>query len=218
MATLTGIVEQLERLIDKRNQEQAERLYPVGIVVESYALFDPAVQFGIGQWERLTDGRVLVAASDGYVGQEGGSDTVTFTPEGTIEGTAITVEQMPSHTHTQASCDTQGAHTHNRGTQNITGTAGWHAWADTPSGALLKNGGNQRAGAKSDSGAWGSNVKLNAASNWSGATDSKGGHSHTITLNDAGSGQTHDHAFTGAETTINVCQKWRGVYRWRRIS
>lgn len=160
---------------------------------------------------------VLIGAGDKYaLNETGGAESVSFAPEGTISGTAITVDQMPSHTHTQKSCDTQGAHTHGRGTQNITGTAGWDTWADTPSGAFLQNGGDKRAGAKSDGNAWGSNVKLDAASNWSGATDSKGGHSHTITLNDAGSGQAHDHTFTGTEATIDTMMPYKAVYIWER--
>lgn len=46
-------------------------------------------------------GLMIVCTSDNHpMGETGGSDTATFTMEGTVGDCTLTVEQMPSHTHT----------------------------------------------------------------------------------------------------------------------
>lgn len=43
---------------------------------------------------------MIVCTSDDHpMGETGGSDTATFTMEGTVGDCTLTVEQMPSHTH-----------------------------------------------------------------------------------------------------------------------
>ena len=45
-------------------------------------------------------GLMIVCTSDDHpMGETGGSDTATFTMEGTVGDCTLTVEQMPSHTH-----------------------------------------------------------------------------------------------------------------------
>lgn len=162
----------------------------------------------------------MIGAGGVYtVGQEIGQSSVQFTPEGTIEGTAITVDQMPSHTHTQTSCDTQGAHTHGRGTQNITGSISTAIYVlKTPVGAFTLSAGSSSATLQGKESTHDCILGFTASNNWSGASDSKGGHSHTITLNDTGSGQAHDHEFTGTETTIETLPPSRTAFFWRRTS
>lgn len=46
-------------------------------------------------------GLMIVCASDDHpIGETGGSDTATFTMEGTVGDCTLTVNQMPAHTHT----------------------------------------------------------------------------------------------------------------------
>lgn len=227
MATLTDIIAKLEAVMDKKNREQAERLYPVGIIVESYTLFDPATQFGLGTWERLTDGRVLVSADDSTVGTEGGADSIAYTPAGTVDGTAITVDQMPSHAHS-ASTDSQGGHAHDRGNMEIYGAFRARPLSAFSGECYVDGAFGASYGIETSEGFTKGNYfrgglgwvvfDFYASRRWSGSTNTTGAHGHNVGIGDNGGGQAHDHGFTGTETTLDVRQKWRGVYRWRRTA
>lgn len=123
---------------------------PIGSYYWSSDSTDPAELFG-GTWERIRGKFIYAEDDDIAVGTTGGEKKHT-----------LTVAETPAHTHT-------------RGTMNITGTFGFDCWADTPSGAFLKNGGDTRKGSDYNANAWGSNVKFDAAGNWSGSTSSVGG-------------------------------------------
>ena len=72
-------------------------IYPVGSIYMSTNLIDPTTIFG-GKWERIQD-RFLLAASDTYdAGTTGGAST-----------TALTVENLPSHSHEATSEYTGGS-------------------------------------------------------------------------------------------------------------
>lgn len=65
---------------------------------EDYVLCDGIETNGIA----IPDlrGLMIVCTSDDHpMGETGGSDTATFTMEGTVGDCTLTVEQMPSHTH-----------------------------------------------------------------------------------------------------------------------
>ena len=65
---------------------------------EDYVLCDGIETNGIA----IPDlrGLMIVCTSDDHpMGETGGSDTATFTMEGTVGDCTITVEQMPRHTH-----------------------------------------------------------------------------------------------------------------------
>lgn len=67
----------------------SKQFYPVGAIWQTVTELDPANLFG-GTWE-LVDNRSLIGAGNKYqLGEEGGEDEVT-----------LTVDQMPSHTHTE---------------------------------------------------------------------------------------------------------------------
>lgn len=78
-----------------------DSIYPVGSIYMSVVNNSPANFIG-GTWEQLKD-RFLLAAGNSYAnGATGGSATHT-----------LTVNEMPSHTHTQnAHTHTQNAHSH----------------------------------------------------------------------------------------------------------
>lgn len=71
-------------------REIIDRMYPVSIILDFAAETDPNVSIGCGtQWERMTDGRTLIASDASHsVGWTGGAEEVW-----------LTVEQIPSHRH-----------------------------------------------------------------------------------------------------------------------
>lgn len=81
-------------------------LYPVGCYFETSDVnFNPNNSWG-GQWEKETEGSVLMSgsASGTYrVGQSYGANSLSYTPAGsvgvTVYGHALTVAEMPSHNH-----------------------------------------------------------------------------------------------------------------------
>ena len=71
--------------------------YPVGSIYMSVNSTSPASLFG-GTWEQLKD-RFLLGAGDTYTnGSTGGESTHT-----------LTVDEMPSHTHSQSMATSVGA-------------------------------------------------------------------------------------------------------------
>ncbi len=73
-------------------------LYPVGSIYISVSATSPASLFG-GTWEQLKD-RFLVGAGNSYsVNGTGGASSVNITPSGNNSGTALNIDQMPSHSH-----------------------------------------------------------------------------------------------------------------------
>lgn len=70
-------------------------LYPIGSIYMSVNSTSPATLFG-GTWEQIS-GRFLYCTNTSKT--TGGAESVNYTPAGTNTGTAITVDQMPSHSH-----------------------------------------------------------------------------------------------------------------------
>ena len=72
-------------------------IYPIGSIYMCVNDINPSEVFG-GTWVQIKD-RFLLAAGDTYSnGATGGS--ATHTPSGTVNGHALTVNEMPSHNHT----------------------------------------------------------------------------------------------------------------------
>lgn len=82
---MTGQVTALVRQI-------IDRVYPVSVILDFAAEVDPNTVIGCGTvWERITDGRALIASSEAHpVGSACGAESVT-----------MTVEHMPYHEHGQ---------------------------------------------------------------------------------------------------------------------
>jgi microcystin-dependent protein len=91
-----------------------ERRYPIGSIVQRNDNTNPSTLFG-GTWETFAPGRCLVGLDTSItdfntIGKTGGSSTVT-----------LTVQELPSHTHTQDShSHIQDDHNHETST-SITG-------------------------------------------------------------------------------------------------
>lgn len=177
-----------------------QRCYPVGSIYMSVNTVDPATLFGFGTWEQIKD-TFLLACGDTYDnGSTGGASTVT-----------LATTQIPAHKHT-ASSDSKGAHTHGRGTMDIKGTwqigsGGSPLAVRAHSGAIYNVNTNAGSGASGTGGTGGDKFGLQASKNWSGATESKGDHTHTITVDNAGGGQAH-----------NNMPPYLAVNVWKRVA
>lgn len=77
-------------------------IYPVGSIYMSMSATNPADLFGVGTWERISQGRMLLGADDSTykAGATGGEATHT-----------LTAEEMPAHSHS-GTTSTNGNHTH----------------------------------------------------------------------------------------------------------
>ena len=71
---------------------QIDQIYPVGSLYFSVNNTDPGTLFG-GVWQRIEDTFLLCAGSTYAAGTTGGAASVTS------GGTALTVAQLPAHTH-----------------------------------------------------------------------------------------------------------------------
>lgn len=157
-----------------------KKIYPVGSIYMSTVSTNPATLLGFGTWEAMPAGRVLLA--------QGKSSWGTTYNAGSTGGEAthqLTVGEMPSHTHT-ASTNTTGNHHH--GTVWTDGT--YSVWG------LYNSSTNHR-------GMGAGNDNDNALPN----TSTDGNHSHTVTINNAGSNQAH-----------NNLQPYIAVYIWKRTA
>ena len=168
--------------------------YPVGSIYTSTKNTNPAATLG-GTWTQIKD-RFLLCAGDLYsAGATGGSATHTHT----TGNHTLTVAETPAHTHT-------------RGTMNITGS--WRIVGDANNAGLDATGSGsgaisnvQGTGSGSNVAATGWNCALgfdfNAANNWTGATSSVGG------------GAAHNHGNTGSTSNL---PPYKVVYAWERIA
>ena len=126
-------------------------VYPIGSIYMSMNDVSPAAFLG-GTWERIQDRFLLSAGSSYAVGSTGGEASHT-----------LSVAETPAHTHT-------------RGTMNITGgierfnggpggTSGSGAFSVTIAAVAASSGSSNRY----------CSMSFNAANSWTGATSSVGG-------------------------------------------
>lgn len=128
-------------------------------------------------------------------GTTGGASTIEIpdlTVNGTVGATALTVAQLPAHSHA-GSTSQAGNHTHTRGNMNITGEFGGLESYDSvvATGCFYKTRRNLTGTGDSDEDNWG--IGMDASRSWTGETSISGQHSHPVNISDTGSGQTHTH-------------------------
>lgn len=196
-----------------------QRVFPVGSFYTSYNVnTNPATLLGFGTWVAV-QGRVLLSASPAYpAGSTGGAATH-----------AITVAEMPAHSHTgsivsagehthTATTASTGAHTHTRGSMNITGTisASVERYVGNITGAFYSIPNYATVGAHNyvvDG------IGFDASRSWTGATASAGAHTHTVTVATAGA---HTHTVTvgntGGGSAMSLLPPYVAVYMWRRTA
>ncbi|MEE0357818.1 MAG: hypothetical protein UDN31_09500, partial [Phascolarctobacterium succinatutens] len=152
-------------------------IYPVGSLYWSKNPTNPATLFG-GTWTQIKD-KFILAAGDSYAqGATGGASTVT-----------LTTAQMPMHTH-GASTDTAGAHNHTRGSMEITGGMAWSNLTSLQ-GAFYQGKYQPSYGAANVHDDW-KGIDFAASRSWSGATSYNGYHSHPVTVDNSGNGESHE--------------------------
>ena len=171
-----------------------DNIYPVGSIYISVNNTSPSTLFG-GEWEQIQEKFLLSAGDTHPAGTTGGEFTHT-----------LTTAEMPTHNHI-ASSDSTGAHTHTRGTMEIYGA--WNRfWCehDGTAGAVQVT--RESVGwLGHDVANVNGTADFYASRDWSGATSSNGDHSHTITVNNNGSGNAH-----------NNTPPYLAVYMWKRVA
>ena len=198
----TGAVTITERSV----KQLIDIIYPVGTYYETTDVtFNPNTAWAGTTWQKITDGRVLIAGGDEYtVGTNYGEKTHK-----------ITTAEMPQHKHS-ATVSRNGAHTHERGTMNITGSV-TNTDATEPWGTadIFSNSGALKMESKTFAYGWtsgdqnsgGYKLSFDASKGWTGATTSNGDHSHTVTIGNTGSG-----------TAMSLVQPSKAVARWLRTA
>lgn len=134
-------------------QNIADVIYPIGSYYWSSESTNPSDLFG-GTWEQITD-RFLYAVGTKAVNITGGEESHT-----------LTIDESPTHTHT-------------RGTMEITGTHGGHAYKSgnpetAPTGAFVGTG-TYSGGAGKDGNVGVYRTDFQASNSWTGETSASGG-------------------------------------------
>ena len=204
---MTGAVTITERSV----KQLIDIIYPVGSYYETTnANFNPNTAWAGTTWQRISDGRTLIAGggSSGYtVGSTYGEKTHT-----------ITTAEMPQHKHTVTAKPVDD-HTHGPGTYKITGNIKTNddneafTYADnwTNTGALSIGDRITEHGTSEGTGTGSAYNSLSLSADkdhgWSGATAANGGHTHTMTVSN-----------TGSSTAMSLVQPSQAVARWLRTA
>ncbi|MBR6113415.1 MAG: hypothetical protein IKP79_02765, partial [Bacilli bacterium] len=178
--------------------------YPIGSLYISTTSTNPGTLFG-GTWVSFGSGKTLVGVDTNNskfntVEKTGGNESVSYTPIGTVGSHTLTVAELPSHTHSIPSLSgtaaSAGAHNHTITTWDSTTTvSNWNS----PTCELAKT-----------------TSSLNI-------TSTAGAHTHSVTTNasttgSSGSGNGHDHSFSGTASNIDVLDPYITVYMWKRTA
>lgn len=194
------------------------RLIPWGesVADERYVLCDGGTDGLGGNVPNLMD-KFLLPSTVAQAGQTGGSLNLSIpgvTVNGTVGETVLTVDQIPSHTHT-GSTSTAGYHTHTRGSMNITGFFGADdraAWL-TDGAFYAKNDASQNTSAEGSDGRPWWRILFDASRTWSGSTSESGSHSHSVTMGSTGGGRGHTHTITSSSETQTLTLDRPPFYR-----
>lgn len=194
------------------------RLIPWGSsdAYEAYVLCDGGSDGRGGNVPNLMD-KFLLPSTVAQAGQTGGSLNLSIpgvTVNGTVGETVLTVDQIPSHTHT-GSTSTAGYHTHTRGSMNITGFFGADdraAWL-TDGAFYSKNDASQNTSAEGGDGRPWWRILFDASRTWSGSTSESGSHSHSVTMGSTGGGRGHTHTITSSSEAQQIALDRPPFYR-----
>ena len=199
----------LKQMLSSIKKEMMLEAHPVGSLYWSMEATDPSKLFG-GTWEQIKDR--FVWAGTGYPGSTGGSITKTLTTENlpahthstpshthgytradSIQGTAISVNQMPSHNHSEYTGMRYGSNIPSVNTAFI--GSGYWDWS---------------AG------------KYGIVKNYAGATDWIGGnasHGHGLNTSWVSTGESSGTSgSTGSGSAFDILPPFIVAYCWKRTA
>jgi len=217
-------IENLKNEVSELRNTRLDKTYPIGSIYETttYSNAREVSSALGGTWEEYGKGKTLVAVDyndDNFnvVNKTGGNIT-----------TILSSSNLPSHTHSipalSGTAKETGAHTHTRGTMNITGSVKTrdfnvanHNLIFQPSGAFSvsytsDSGTTQAAQYISKTPYYINVLSFDASRNWTGATSSNGAHTHNVITNTGTSGSV------GSSTSFSNLPPYITVYRYKRIN
>ena len=210
VAQLSERIDDLENKLDN----YWKTIYPVGSIytsIEDDTAAKVKNRFG-GTWVAFGTGQTLVGvntsdSSFNTVEKTGGSKTSSYTPAGSVGGTTLTTNQIPSHTHNYVKATGVGNHTLTI-SEIPSHTHGVYYYGAGYSGGSASVVGNQNT---------------NHGSVSSSAAGGGGAHNHplntsTVASDATGGGQSHNHSFTGTAASISTVQPYITVYMWKRTA
>lgn len=202
----------------KLGGSDGRRLIPWGSsdAYEAYVLCDGGSDGLGGNVPNLMD-KFLLPSTVAQAGQTGGSLNLSIpgvTVNGTVGETVLTVDQIPSHSHT-GSTSTAGSHSHTRGSMNITGFFGADDRAArlTDGAFYSKNDASQNTSAEGGDGRPWWRILFDASRTWSGSTSESGSHSHSVTMGSTGGGRGHTHTITSSSEAQQIALDRPPFYR-----
>lgn len=192
-------IRETQVLLAAQRAELINMMHPVGSLLFTLVDEDPAGTYG-GVWQKIAEGKTILGASADYpLGTEGGEYEVT-----------LTTEQMPNHNHAGSTTSSAGEHSHTRGSMNITGTHGGHAYKrgspiDGSTGCFVGTW-TGSGGAGKDGNVSVYRIDFDASKTWTGNTSTTGGHTHTL-----------ETASTGGGKPFSIMPPYLAVIIWQRI-
>lgn len=168
-------ISRLDNLLDSLEENILDKMYPIGCVYMTFSSDNPSVIFG-GNWIKLED-RFLLGSGSKSIGVTGGEETHE-----------LTVEELPSHSHTQ------NPHKHQS-------NGGWKFL--TSDDDVMMNNIKRSLPAKSNDGVY----LMYSATTHGGIGQNTSTNEKTGTNNNTGGSQSH-----------NNMPPYQVVHMWRRVS
>ena len=196
--------------------------YPVGEIRMSVNATDPATIWPNTLWERIQDCMLMMAGTTYSPGSTGGSATHTH-----VTGNCtLTVDQIPSHTHSVgAHAHGLNSHTHTYSKSNTpTAAGGQHAHQQVfqfnstytnSRGVKYTDGETVPTAAINTKDSTTHSHTVNFTSTNSGAASGSTANSAAFNSGSAGGGKAHSHGDTGSASNL---PPYLAVYCWKRTA
>lgn len=164
--------------------------YEVGDILTTKNAKLPSERWPGTSWKAIET--MLLGANKAHpVGSTGGAESMSYTPSGSVGGTALTINQMPTHTHDER----------------------WPAGYISYSTSTLRK-------IMDVSKSTNKTTTYRIAADSADVTTSGSANTNynAVTTDNTGGGATHTHSFTGTAKTISIMPPYTAVYIWERIA